>query len=75
MKRSRERYKGKRNSTFKRQVWRLWKGNRTTKNNQSTKKRKIKELEIKSNILTEEFDKLKLENEDLKRQVEEKKRE
>ena len=36
------------------------------------RKEKIKELEIKSNILTEEFDKLKLENEDLKRQVEEK---
>lgn len=36
------------------------------------RKEKIKELEIKSNILTEEFDKLKLENEYLKRQVEEK---
>lgn len=36
------------------------------------RKEKIKELEIKSNILNEEFDKLKLENEDLKRNIEEK---
>lgn len=36
------------------------------------RKEKIKELEIKSNILTEEFDKLKLENQDLKKHMEEK---